>query len=86
MSNAVKYTQDGGKIRFYIEECDEKSSAYAKFRFIVKDNGLGMAITRNLAEIKALVKAIRDIKSGGRGGSTLRKRGLHFDMRRRTLL
>ncbi len=42
LSNAVKYTQDGGKIQFHIEEYAVNSSAYAKFRFLVKDNGMGM--------------------------------------------
>ena len=42
LSNAVKYTQDGGKIQFHIEECSGKTSAYAKFCFLVKDNGMGM--------------------------------------------
>ncbi len=42
LSNAVKYTQKGGKILFYVEEHPALSSAYAKYRFIVKDNGMGM--------------------------------------------
>lgn len=42
LSNAVKYTQDGGKIQFIVEECQTNSSVYAKFRFRVKDNGMGM--------------------------------------------
>ena len=43
MSNAIKYTQEGGKIQFFAEECQTNSSVYAKFRFIVKDNGIGMS-------------------------------------------
>ena len=43
MSNAIKYTQEGGKIKFFAEECQTNSSVYAKFRFIVKDNGIGMS-------------------------------------------
>ena len=42
LSNAVKYTQDGGRIQFIVEEYQAKSTAYAKFRFVVKDNGMGM--------------------------------------------
>lgn len=42
LSNAVKYTQDGGGILFSIEELPSNSSVYAKFRFRVKDNGIGM--------------------------------------------
>ena len=43
MSNAIKYTKEGGKIQFFAEECQTNSSVYAKFRFIVKDNGIGMS-------------------------------------------
>ena len=42
-SNAVKYTQKGGKIQFLVEECETKSSVYAKYRFLVSDNGMGMS-------------------------------------------
>ena len=43
VSNAVKYTQEGGKIQFLVEECETKSSVYAKYRFLVSDNGLGIS-------------------------------------------
>ena len=43
VSNAVKYTQEGGKIQFLVEECETKSSVYAKYRFLVSDNGIGMS-------------------------------------------
>ena len=43
LSNAVKYTQAGGIIQFIVEECQTNSSVYAKFRFLVKDNGMGMS-------------------------------------------
>ena len=43
LSNAVKYTQEGGKIQFFVEECETKSSVYAKYRFLVSDNGMGMS-------------------------------------------
>ena len=43
VSNAVKYTQKGGKIQFLVEECETKSSVYAKYRFLVRDNGMGMS-------------------------------------------
>ena len=43
ISNAVKYTQKGGKIQFLVEECETKSSVYAKYRFLVSDNGIGMS-------------------------------------------
>ena len=43
LSNAVKYTQEGGEIQFLVEECETKSSVYAKYRFLVSDNGMGMS-------------------------------------------
>ena len=43
VSNAVKYTQEGGKIQFLVEECETNSSVYAKYRFLVSDNGMGMS-------------------------------------------
>ena len=43
LSNAVKYTQEGGKIQFLVEECETYSSVYAKYCFLVRDNGIGMS-------------------------------------------
>ena len=43
LSNAVKYTQEGGKIQLLVEECETNSSVYAKYRFLVSDNGLGIS-------------------------------------------
>ena len=43
LSNAVKYTQEGGEIQFFVEECETKSSVYAKYRILVSDNGVGMS-------------------------------------------
>ena len=43
LSNAIKYTQEGGKIQLLVEECETKSSVYAKYRFLVCDNGMGMS-------------------------------------------
>ena len=43
LSNAVKYTQEGGEIQLLVEEFETKSSVYAKYRFLVSDNGLGMS-------------------------------------------
>ena len=42
LSNAVKYTQAGGHIQLWLEELSSKSSVYAKYRFLVVDNGMGM--------------------------------------------
>ena len=43
LSNAIKYTQEGGEIQLLAEECEAKSSAYVKYRFLVSDNGMGMS-------------------------------------------
>ena len=43
LSNAVKYTQEGGEIQFLVEECETNSSVYAKYRFLVRENGIGMS-------------------------------------------
>ena len=40
LSNAIKYTQEGGEM---IEECESNSAIYAKYRFLVSDNGVGMS-------------------------------------------
>ena len=42
LSNAVKYTQDHGKIRFIISEMPSKSELWAKYKFSVQDNGRGI--------------------------------------------
>ena len=39
----MKYTQEGGEIQFLVEECETNSSVYAKYRFLVRDNGIGMS-------------------------------------------
>ena len=43
LSNAIKYTQEGGEIQLLVEECESNSSVYAKYRFLVSDNGMGMS-------------------------------------------
>ena len=43
LSNAIKYTQEGGEIQLLAEECESNSSVYAKYRFLVCDNGMGMS-------------------------------------------
>ncbi len=42
LSNAMKYTPAGGKISFGITQLKEASEGCARFRFIVKDTGIGM--------------------------------------------
>ena len=43
LSNAVKYTQDGGKIEMIMEQIPGGAKNYAKMRFTVRDNGMGMS-------------------------------------------
>ena len=43
LSNAIKYTQEGGEIQLLAEECNSNSSVYAKYHFLVSDNGMGMS-------------------------------------------
>ena len=43
LSNAIKYTQEGGEIQLLAEKCESNSSVYAKYRFLVSDNGMGMS-------------------------------------------
>ncbi len=51
LSNAVKYTPKGGQIRLEVEELP-RNEHYAKYKFIVCDNGIGMS--------KAYLKTIFD--------------------------
>lgn len=43
MSNAIKYTPDGGNITFSIEEKPNGFSELGCYEFIIEDNGLGMS-------------------------------------------
>ena len=42
LSNAVKYTPTGGHIRLEVEELTH-TEHYAKYRFVVQDDGIGMS-------------------------------------------
>lgn len=42
MSNAIKYTPEGGTIDFSILEIHDESQPYSTFQFAFKDNGMGM--------------------------------------------
>lgn len=43
LSNSVKYTKDGGKIRLKVEEIPCEHEEMAKIQFTVSDNGMGMS-------------------------------------------
>ena len=42
LSNAVKYTQQGGEISLDVRELSRSGHSYVKYAFVVKDNGIGM--------------------------------------------
>ena len=43
VSNAIKYTPDGGKVSLDIEELSQEKEGSATYRFSVVDNGIGMS-------------------------------------------
>lgn len=42
LGNAIKYTPEGGKIEFLINESPSSSEGFQNVRFTIKDNGIGM--------------------------------------------
>lgn len=42
LSNAIKYTNPGGKIEFVIKELVSQKEGYGYYQFDIKDNGIGM--------------------------------------------
>ncbi|MBQ3798530.1 MAG: response regulator [Butyrivibrio sp.] len=42
LGNAVKYTPEGGRIEFTIDESSSSSVGFQNVRFTIKDNGIGM--------------------------------------------
>ena len=42
MSNAIKYTPDGGKISLNVKESPTKAQGFGRYEFVFEDNGYGM--------------------------------------------
>ena len=42
LTNAIKYTPEGGQIRIEVEEKPSVYNGYARFEIVVEDNGIGM--------------------------------------------
>ena len=43
LGNSVKYTKDGGKINFFVEELVSKKEGMATFQFVIEDTGIGIS-------------------------------------------
>ncbi|MDE7464402.1 MAG: response regulator [Clostridiales bacterium] len=43
LSNAVKYTPEGGKVELLIRELPRINDNFARLEFVIKDNGIGMS-------------------------------------------
>ncbi len=43
LSNAIKYTDSGGKVDVYMEEAKSEKEGYVKLIYVVSDNGMGMS-------------------------------------------
>ena len=43
VSNAVKYTPDGGEVLFEAKRLQEERAGFLNYQFVVKDNGIGMS-------------------------------------------
>lgn len=43
LSNAIKFTPEGGRVDFLVEELEPKKVTAARFRFTVSDTGIGMS-------------------------------------------
>lgn len=71
ISNAIKYTPTGGIIDFTVERLTQIKPLYAKLRFTVKDNGIGMSkeFMKTLYEpfMREKTKATNKIQGTGLG-------------------
>lgn len=69
VSNAVKYTPDGGNIKIRVTERPIKNAQYGEYEFIFEDNGIGMSeeFQRTLFEPFARAEDSRVSKVTGTG-------------------
>ena len=67
LSNAVKYTPEYGMITFEIREMNHTGSQFAKYKFKISDNGIGigMAITKNLIDLMGGTIKVKSKKCEG---------------------
>ncbi len=70
LSNAVKYTPEGGKIEFTVEQIPYSVKGFAHIRFHVKDNGIGMS-EEYLKHIFDPFSRSEDVASSGIQGTGL---------------
>lgn len=78
LTNAVKYTNQGGKVSFAVEQADKAEKGNAAYRFIISDTGVGMHkdfIENNLYQQFAREKTSTLSKQQGTGlGLAIAKR------------
>ena len=43
VSNAVEYTEDGGRVEFAVREAEASDDNFAVYQFVISDNGMGMS-------------------------------------------
>lgn len=70
LSNAVKYTQEGGQIEFTVQQMSRPSRKHIYLQFIVKDNGVGMSeqfVQKIFEPYSREISATSDIHSTGLG-------------------
>ena len=69
MSNAIKYTPDGGKISLSVKEMPTRMQGYGHYQFIFEDNGYGMTeeFQRHLFEPFARAEQTSGIQGTGLG-------------------
>lgn len=69
MSNAIKYTPNGGKISFSVNERKISKKAAACFEFVFKDNGIGMSeeLVEHVFEPFVRAEDLRISKTQGTG-------------------